>query len=207
METISSPSKQTPRIFQTSPEHPNARIIINPPYGTTSPTSSKSRQPSGDIFDPQLPKKKAIQQPTFNDDTAGTARRSSRKRTQKVYDESTSEVSSDEDEGESKRKKTKIVARRVSEPVPASAVPAIATDGEPQSEGRKRKISIKMMESNETPLKRPREEKSRSSSAAKASREKEARLDRKEHEELYETLQKQVTMDLLKRRYLFPLLG
>ena len=36
--------------------------------------------------------------------------------------------------------------------------------------------------------------------SSKSNREKEARLDRRENEELYEALQKQVTIDLLKRR-------
>jgi hypothetical protein len=210
VETISSPSKQAPRIFQTSPEHPNARIIINPPYGT-SPSATKSRQPSGDIFDPQLPKKKVAVSAPAAEESNANARRSSRKRTQKVYDESTTEFSSDEEEPETKRRRNRMPSRRVSEPIPSSTTQqttTTTTQGSPASETRKRKISIKFEPADSAPTKKLKEDKSRpqssgGGSSAKLNREKEARLDRKENEELYEALQKQVTLDLLKRRYRF----
>jgi hypothetical protein len=151
VETISSPSKQAPRIFQTSPEHPNARIIISPPYASKSTSSPR------EVFDPQPPSK-----PRKTDDR----RTSSRKRTATEKYDFTSDSDSDE---KSRRSK-------------------------PQ-ESRRRK-SAKVVESAEST---PR--KNKSPNTSKSNREKEPRLDRKENEELYETLQKQVTIDLLKRRY------
>jgi len=202
VETISSPSKNAPRIFQTSPEHPNARIIISPPFGNPSPKSRVASAPGGDIFDPQPPSKArkamAMAISAASDDNT---RRSSRKRTVKTYDDSSSDIDS-EDMVENKRRKVASASagakRRVSEPVKDAG--AMVSPGET----RRRKSSSKLLESTEsTPrTKKERKEEHKMSSAGKnANREKEARLDRKENEELYEALQKQVTIDLLKRRY------
>jgi hypothetical protein len=192
VETISSPSKQAPRIFQTSPEHPNARIIITPSF--SSPKSSRpSSTPGGDIFDPQPPKPRKLSTNVSDDN----ARRSSRKRTVKTYDDSSSDFESEDEEPDSKRRKSNTKSRRVSEMKDAAAM------GSP-ADTKRRKSSGKAVESSEvTPKKKENKEKPwRPSSSGKANREKEARLDRRENEELYETLQKQVTIDLLKRRYL-----
>jgi hypothetical protein len=53
-----------------------------------------------------------------------------------------------------------------------------------------------------TPTKREEKEKKppKPKDPNKPPREKEARLDRRENEDLYESLQKQVTIELLKRR-------
>src|SRR5271156_5212426 len=187
VETISSPSKTAPRIFQTSPEHPNARIIITPPYAQKGRASS-----SGDIFDPQLPSKPRKVSTSNNDDSS--RRTSGRKRTatEKVYDYSTE---SDDILDEPKRRPAK--APRTSD--------AKDVTTPPQGESRRRKSSSKLVESTEsTPKKKEEKEKmtNRLAAASKLfNREKEARLDRRENEELYEALQKQVTVDLLKRRY------
>jgi hypothetical protein len=201
VETISSPSKQAPRIFQTSPEHPNARIIITPPYAA----KASQRQPSlpgGDIFDPQLPSKPqrrpTVVAATTSDDNV--RRTSGRKRTVTgKYDDGASMSDSDSlDEGYTSRKK-----KRVSE-----SKDILSNSGEGTS--RRRKSSTKLLEANDggvgsnttTPTRKNREDKSsRPPSSSKSNREKEARLDRRENEELYETLQKQVTIELLKRRY------
>jgi hypothetical protein len=189
VESISSPSKQAPRIFQTSPEHPNARIIITPPYASkTRPVSA-----SGDIFDPQLPSKarRSANSNSLGDDHV--RRTSSRKRTVTgKYDDGSSETDSLSEEFVSSRNRRPSKVRRVSESKEAATVT-------PASE-RRRKSSSKLLESAEsTP--RKRESTSRPASSSKSIREKEARLDRRENEELYEALQKQVTIDLLKRRY------
>jgi hypothetical protein len=189
VETISSPSKTAPRIFQTSPEHPNARIIITPPYAQKGRVST-----SGDIFDPQLPSKPRKVSTSNNDDSS--RRTSGRKRTatEKVYD-----YSSDTDSviDEPKRRPAKTPRTNDAKDVTSP----------PQGESRRRKSSTKLIESTEsTPKKKEEKEKSasRTPSASKSvNREKEARLDRRENEELYEALQKQVTVDLLKRRYSF----
>ena len=198
VETISSPSKSAPRIFQTSPEHPNARIIISPPFGKPSPKSRTVSAPGGDIFDPQPPTKarKAMAM-AISANSDDNTRRSSRKRTVKTYDDSSSDIDS-EDMVENKRRKVASAKRRVSEPVKDAA--AMTSPGEP----RRRKSSTKLLESAESTPKTKKERKEDwkpSSSGKNANREKEARLDRKENEELYEALQKQVTIDLLKRRY------
>jgi hypothetical protein len=185
LEATASPSKTSSQLFQTSPEHPNARIIINSPFGPTSPTPTKAKPVpyTGDIFDPQPPKRKPA--PATDDNT----RRSSRKRVQRVYEESSTEFTTDEDEPEAKRRKTRPSVKRTEskENLP---------QGSPIVEGRKRRVSAKLLDSTDTPKKK--EEKGRA--AGKVNREKEARLDRRENEELYEALQKQVTIDLLKRR-------
>lgn len=199
VETISSPSKSAPRIFQTSPEHPNARIIISDPFGSTSPKNRNASAPRGDIFDPQPPSKArkalAMAASAASDDNT---RRSSRKRTVKTYDDSSSDTDSD-DMVETKRRKVATAKRRVSEPVKDAA--SATSPGETT---RRRKSSTKLLESAESTPKTKKEKKEDwkpSSSGKNANREKEARLDRKENEVLYETLQKQVTIDLLKRRY------
>jgi hypothetical protein len=197
VETISSPSKSAPRIFQSSPEHPNARIVISDPFGNPSPKNRNVSAPRGYIFDPQPPSKarkaSAMAVSAASDDNT---RRSSRKRTVKTYDDSSSDIDSD-DMVESKRRKVTVGKRRVSEPVKDAA--AVTSPGET----RRRKSSTKLLESaGSTPkTKEKKEDWKPSSSNKNANREKEARLDRKENEVLYETLQKQVTIDLLKRRY------
>lgn len=198
VETISSPSKSAPRIFQTSPEHPNARIIISPPFGNPSPKGRTVSASGGDIFDPQPPTKarKAMAM-AISVNSDDNTRRSSRKRTVKTYDDSSSDIDS-EDMVENKRRRVVAAKRRVSEPVKDAA--AMISPGEP----RRRKSSTKLLESTESTPKTKKEKKEDwkpSGSGKNASREKEARLDRKENEELYEALQKQVTIDLLKRRY------
>ena len=78
------------------------------------------------------------------------------------------------------------------------------TQSSPVAEQRKRRVSAKLLEATETPTKRAKDDRAGrtpTGSAGKVNREKEARLDRRENEELYEALQKQVTIDLLKRRY------
>jgi hypothetical protein len=194
VDTISSPSKQAPRIFQTSPEHPNARIIITPPYAAKTRPSSAP----GDIFDPQLPSKAPPRRPTLpttiSDD--GTRRTSGRKRTVTgKYDDGGSVSDSDSlDEVYSSRKRKQP---RYETKETTAATTALETT-------RRRKSSTKLLESSElsTPKKKDGEKVgSRPQSGNKSNREKEARLDRRENEELYETLQKQVTIDLLKRRY------
>jgi hypothetical protein len=189
VETISSPSSKAPKIFHTSPEHPNARIFITPPYGSAKarPSSAPS---SGDIFDPRLPSKPAPRRPTvssaISDDNV-LRRTSGRKRTvTEKYDEGSSGSDSLLDEGYAKPKKVK---RETKEP---------GTPNTP-AESRRRKSSTKLLESTESTPKK-KEGVGRPPSSSKSNREKEARLDRRENEELYEALQKQVTIDLLKRR-------
>src|SRR5271168_1813595 len=189
VETISSPSSKAPKIFHTSPEHPNARIIITPPYGSAKarPSSAPS---SGDIFDPRLPSKPAPRRPTvssaISDDNV-LRRTSGRKRTvTEKYDEGSSGSDSLLDEGYVKPKKVK---RETKEPGTTNTPP----------ESRRRKSSTKLLESTESTPKK-KEGVGRPPSSSKSNREKEARLDRRENEELYEALQKQVTIDLLKRR-------
>jgi len=203
VETISSPSKQAPRIFQTSPEHPNARIEITRPFNNGTPT--KSRQSAhNDIFDPQPPKRKPAPVLAANASDDNT-RRSSRKRTvtEKTYDEFSSEISESEEEPEPKRRRSNgraATARRTSD----------VKDVVHESASSSRRRSTIKAESLETTPKVKKEKigsvwkpnsHSTPSSGGKQ-REREARLDRRENEELYETLQKQVTIDLLKRRYL-----
>ena len=195
VETISSPSKQAPRIFQTSPEHPNARIIITPPYAAKPRPASAP----GDVFDPQLPSKAPPRRPTLpttiSDD--GTRRTSGRKRTiTGKYDDgaSISDTDSfDEVYTGRRRKQPRLETKETSTAAATSET------------SRRRKSSSKLLESTElsTPKKKDGEKvsSSRPPSSSKSNREKEARLDRRENEELYETLQKQVTIDLLKRRY------
>lgn len=201
VETISSPSKQAPRIFQTSPEHPNARIIITPPYAakSQSPTVSGSRGGGGgDIFDPQLPSKPPRSRPTavttVSDDNV--RRTSGRKRTVTgKYDDGASISDSDSlDEGYSRKQKKQRFSESSKE---------FTTTASGETSSRRRKSTTRLLESTEvtTPTRRKEEKSSRPPSSSKSNREKEARLDRRENEELYETLQKQVTIDLLKRRY------
>lgn len=187
VETISSPSKNAPKIFHTSPEHPNARIIITPPYGQ----KSRSTSSGGDIFDPRLPAKSRR---SLSDENHAR-RTSGRKRTitEKAYDEGSSDT--DSDEGYSAKRRASKTQRIGSEMKDVTA----ATTSEIS---RRRKSSTKLLESAEsTPKKQKDGGTSRPTSANKQNREKEARLDRRENEELYEALQKQVTIDLLKRRF------
>jgi hypothetical protein len=197
VESISSPSKQAPRIFQTSPEHPNARIIITPPYAAKTQRSASA---SGDIFDPQLPSKPrrptAVAAATTSDDNV-SRRTSGRKRTVTgKYDDGASMSDSDSlDESYTRKKKQKV----------GTDTKDIISPGESNT-SRRRKSSTRLLEATEgagsPPTRKNKEEKpSRSPGNNKSNREKEARLDRRENEELYETLQKQVTIDLLKRRY------
>jgi hypothetical protein len=181
VESISPSSKQAPRIFHTSPEHPNARIIITPPY------ADRRTQPAGDIFDPQLPSKRRVSNAVSDDN----ARRSSRKRTLiGKYDEGSSDTDSLLDEfTPSKSKKVKLSTTETKD--------AVVLPSEP----RKRKSSAKLLENAEPNLPRKRETTGRPANPTRVNREREARLDRRENEELYEALQKQVTIDLLKRRY------
>lgn len=185
VESISSPSKSAPRIFQTSPEHPNARIIISPPYAAKAHTSS-----SGDIFDPQPPKPRKPSAAAASDDNI-SRRTSGRKRTatEKVYD-FTSESESEDESYTTRRRLAKV--QRIND----------TKESLNAHEPRRRKSSNKLLDSADTtPKKKDGNERSpKTSSNNKPNREKEARLDRKENEELYETLQKQVTIDLLKRR-------
>jgi hypothetical protein len=114
-------------------------------------------------------------------------RTSGRKRTvTEKYDEASSGSDSLLDEGYVKPKKVK---RETKEP---------GTPNTP-AESRRRKSSTKLLESTESTPKK-KEGLGRPPSSSKSNREKEARLDRRENEELYEALQKQVTIDLLKRR-------
>jgi len=94
----------------------------------------------------------------------------------------------------------------------ASSSSAAGAGGVTGTDGpRRRKSSTKLLEATEgagsvtTPAKKNKEDKEKSASKTphgnKPPREKEARLDRRENEELYESLQKQVTIELLKRRY------
>ena len=193
VETISSPSSKAPKIFHTSPEHPNARIIITPPYGSAKPCPS-SAPSSGDIFDPRLPSKPAPRRPTISSaisDDNVLRRTSGRKRTvTEKYDEGSSGSDSLLDEGYAKPKKVK---RENKEPGTTNNTP---------TESRRRKSSTKLLESAESTPKK-KEGLGRPPSSSKSNREKEARLDRRENEELYEALQKQVTIDLLKRRSVF----
>jgi hypothetical protein len=192
VETISSPSKQALRIFQTSPEHPNARIIITPSFANSSPKASRPASTPGDIFDPRPPKPRKSSTNVSDDN----ARRSSRKRTVKVYDDSSSDFDSEDEEPDSKRRKSNTKPRRVSE------IKDVAVMSSPADPKRRKSASKPAEPSEVTPKKKENKEKTwRPSSSGKANREKEARLDRRENEELYETLQKQVTIDLLKRRY------
>jgi hypothetical protein len=186
VETISSPSKTAPRIFQTSPEHPNARIIITPPYSNSSPSKPRPASAPQDIFDPQLPKPRKL---SLIDDNA---RRSGRKRTvtEKAYDEFSTDEDSEDGPSETKRRKGGRT-RRVSEPIPTS-LPS----------GRRKSAKVDSLDV--TPKKNSKKGyRAPGSSSRSQNREKEARLDRLENEELYETLQRQVTIDLLKRRYPF----
>ena len=145
VETISSPSKQAPRIFQTSPEHPNARIIITPPYAAkTRPASAP-----GDIFDPQLPSKAPPRRPTIpttvSDD--GTRRTSGRKRTVTgKYDDGASVSDTDSlDEVYTSRKRKQ----------PRFETKETSYDCTPETT-RRRKSSTKLLESTElsTPKKK-----------------------------------------------------
>jgi hypothetical protein len=185
VETISSPSKSAPRIFQTSPEHPNARIIITPPYSNSSPSKPRPASAPQDIFDPQPPKPRKL---SLIDDNA---RRSGRKRTvtEKAYDEFSTDEDSEDGPSETKRRKGGRT-RRVSEPIPTS-LPS----------GRRKSAKVDSLDA--TPKKKSEKGSRPPSSSKSQNREKEARLDRRENEELYETLQRQVTIDLLKRRYHF----
>lgn len=191
VETISSPSSKAPKIFHTSPEHPNARIIITPPYGPAKGRPSTAPS-SGDIFDPRLPSKPAARRPTvssaISDDNI-LRRTSGRKRTvTEKYDDGSSDSDSLLEEGYTKPKKVK---RENKEPGTTNSTP---------TESRRRKSSTKLLDSAESTPKTKKEGVGRPPSSSKSNREKEARLDRRENEELYEALQKQVTIDLLKRR-------
>ena len=185
VEAISSPSKSVPKIFQTSPEHPNARIIITPPYAAkTRPASAP-----GDIFDPQLPSKPRRPSAISEDNIRRT---SGRKRTiTEKYDEATSESDSFDEGTPPLKSRRPAKAQRVSDAKEVAL-------GTPES--RKRKSSTRLLESAESTPRKKEERASRPTSSSKSNREKEARLDRRENEELYEALQKQVTIDLLKRR-------
>ena len=205
VDSISSPSKSAPRIFQTSPEHPNARIIITPPY------HSKPRQVSvpGDIFDPQPPSKARQRAATVTTTETDNGRRTSgRKRTLTKYDDGDSSESDSMEEYSRRRKVQKTEKDQAANASSSSAAAGgvTGTDGP-----RRRKSSSKLLEATEgtgsvtTPTKRNKEDKEKGTNKTpnsnKPPREKEARLDRRENEELYESLQKQVTIELLKRRY------
>jgi hypothetical protein len=203
VESISSPSKSAPRIFQTSPEHPNARIIITPPYHAKPHPVSLP----GDIFDPQPPSK-ARQRPGTSSLAAGGAdagdngrRTSGRKRTLTRYEDLDSSESDSLEEYSRRRKAQKTDKEQTASAAAATAGTTVATDGP-----RRRKSSSKLLEATEGANVMPTKKKDdkgggRTPGSHKPPREKEARLDRRENEELYEALQKQVTIELLKRRY------
>lgn len=151
----------------------------------------------GDIFAPQPPSK-ARQRAITNTSAADDGRRTSgRKRTLTKYDDLDSSESDSLEEYSRRRK-----AQKTEKDQSAQSTLAKSENGP-----RRRKSSSKLLESTEggagyTPTKREDKEKKppKPKDPNKPPREKEARLDRRENEDLYESLQKQVTIELLKRR-------
>lgn len=172
VETISSPSSKSAKIFHTSPEHPNARIIITPFCG---PAEGRPRSPpySRDISDPRRTSKPAARRSNL-----GSATICGRKRT---VTEKCDDVSSS-DEGYAKPKKAK---RENQEPAITKSSP------------RRRKSSAELLKPTEST---PKKGVGRPPSRPKSNRKKNPGLTRHENEELCEALQKQITIGLLKRR-------
>lgn len=123
------------------------------------------------------------------------ARRSGRKRTvtEKAYDEFSTDEESDGEPDTKRARKSNGRTRRTSDIKDIAVLPGM---------GRRKSAGKSAGDSAETTPKKAKTEKGwrPSSSGKNSNREKEARLDRRENEELYETLQRQVTIDLLKRR-------
>lgn len=184
LETISLVSKQAPRIFQTSQEHPSARIIITSPY-TTKPSAPEDLL----LLSKAAPRRSTL----FNTISEGTRRASARKRTitEKYVDDGS--ISNDDslDEVYTSRQRKKPRSEMKKSMVVTTTLETIT----------RRRGSINLLKSTELSITKRNKIASRPSGNSKLIR----RLDISENEKLYETLQKQITIELLKRRYSLPI--
>ena len=184
--SIPSHSKQTRQIFQTSAEHPNARINI-----TTLYVNKRQHPVSGslDFLNRFKPRRPTAITGTISDENVSCHTRCRKRSAIVKYDNGDSHSDCDyQDESCTKKKKRKV---------------SIETKDRMPCESKRSRIkgSTRVLEATYGTPSVPRRKEEKTSRTPLRRRQAEAHLDQLENEELYDKLQKQVTINLLKRRY------